>query len=470
MILRLGQQPALCAGNVRAAKVFWKQATCATGGGRPPTFAGASASGRTDFVQAQLQRARALLDLGRPQAALSEAEKALSGGASNPQALQLHALCLLHLGRHQEAFAPLQAALAIVPTEAHLHYLLGFAWSEGATVETDPPGPSSAAKAEAAYREAQRLSPEEPVYLRALAELYVERKRLPEALILAEQAVVLGPQRASNHITLGFVVSAMGDRKRARACYEEALRIDPNNSLAWNNLGCVDLAQGRPLAARERFREALRLDPERKVATENLRNIDKKRSKRSLDIYKSFEAFEKQLLIELWEQVLFNAEATARARTHAGQPVSTPLTPRGFWRNYFWPRKPQDDPRLHALAMVWATDFRTMPILLTRMPQILVWFGASLTAAKFGPAGIAVAVGSGAATYLLSRNPLRKRHQFYVERLAQVRSRWHALQDAWLDTQIERPQRDDAIDRLIEEFNRDAEALRIRLHAEEAPE
>ena len=416
--------------------------------------------GKPDFARQHIERARALLDLGREQAALLEAEKALSASPNQPEALQLHGLCLLHLDQAERAMVSLRAALAIEPDEAHGHYLLGYAHNEC----------KRRAEAESAYREALRLAPEEPVYLRAYAELLVELKRLPEAQEAARKAVSLGPERASNHITLGYVSSAMGDRVQAKACYEHALRLDPNNALAWNNLGCVDLAQGRPLEARQRFRESLRLDPEGKAAKENLKLVDTKQ--RPGNIYKDYSAFEHQLVVEVWDLVLFHRNPRQQAVAHAARtkPVGAPLSPGQFWRHFISPQPFEDDPRLHAVALIWATEFRTLPILLWRMPQILVWMGLSVGMLRLGPAGIAMALTTNATTYLLGRRPLRRRYEVYREELTQTKSRWQQAQEDWLSGLLDRSQRDLAIDRLLDQFTHTAERLRERLRTEESEE
>lgn len=421
------------------------------GGGKRP-------ASPSDFARQHLQRARALLDLGREQAALLEAEKALSAAPSSAEALQLRGLCLLHLDKSEEALESLRAAVAIEPTEAHCHYLIGYAQNECKRREA----------AEAAYRESLRLSPEEPVYLRAYAELLVELKRHSEALAAAEKAVALGPERASNHITLGFVASSMGDRIRAKACYQQALTIEPNNALAWNNLGCVDLAQGRPVQARQRFRESLRLDPEGRAAKANLKLVENKQ--RPETIYKDYDAFERQLVVEVWEQVLFHRNARAQAVAHAAKtpPVSAPLTPGQLFRHFIRPKALEDDPRLHAIALIWATEFRTLPILIWRMPQLLVWLGLSVSMLRLGPAGLALALTTNATTYLLGRAPLRRRYESYQRELAQTKARWQALQEEWLEGNIDRRQRDAAIERLLDEFTHTAERLREQLHIEES--
>jgi Flp pilus assembly protein TadD len=391
---------------------------------------------------------------------------------------------LVQLDRYDEAQRSLEAAVSLEPRDAHSHYLLGYTHGEAKRYRP----------AEACLREALRLSPEEPVYLRALAELLVESSKrqgassdeaaaasssgsgeaLAEALRLAGKAVELGPERASNHITLGFVSSACGDRIAARACYQRALVIEPNNALAWNNLGCVDLAQGRPMQALERFRESLRLDPEGSVARENLKLVQP--GQRPATVYKDVLAFERQLVIEVWDKVLFRRTgykrhvATAFHHAARSQPVSAPLSPKGFLRNYLFPKKLEDDPRLHAAALMWATEFRTVGLMVWKMPQLIVWMGASVGLLRLGPAGIALSLSSNAATYLLNRRPLRIRYEHYKEEVARIKAIWTEQQEAWLRGDIERTQRDAAIDRLLDDFARYVEALRERLYAEEEPD
>jgi tetratricopeptide (TPR) repeat protein len=70
-------------------------------GGRGERVDGGGPSGGTSPVGRQLEhmrRARALLELQRPKAALVEAQRALSLGPTDADALQLLGLCLVRLG------------------------------------------------------------------------------------------------------------------------------------------------------------------------------------------------------------------------------------------------------------------------------------------------------------------------------------------------------------------------------------
>lgn len=432
-------------------------------------------AGKGDFLRRALERARGLLELGRPRAALIELHKALSaggegasGGGAMAEALQLIGLCQLRLGDLPAARQALESAVATDPADAHGHYLLGYAHSESRAAEPPPSGQIGAelTQALACYREALRLAPEQPVYLRALAEGLTACQKFVPALELAHQAVALGPDRASNHITLGYVASSAGDRQLARRAYQQALVLEPNNALAWNNLGCVDLAQGRLLHARERFREALRLDPAGSVAKDNYQLV--KPRLRPKEIYQDFAALERHLVIEVWETVLFPATpAPPRPPpSGAGGPgTSAPLSPLQLLATYLnpFPQRPPEEPRLHAAALLWATHFRALPALWWRAPSLLTYLGLSASLLRLGPAGAALALSSGAAAVLLSRQPVRRRYEIYKRQLAQLQERWQRAYAEWLAGAIARHQRDAAIDSLIDEFCCFVEAQREQL-------
>lgn len=433
-------------------------------------------AGKGDFRRRALERARGLLELGRPRAALIELHKGLSGGGEGAsgggamaEALQLIGLCQLRLGDLKAARQALESAVATDPADAHGHYLLGYAHSESRAA-SEPPLSADQIGAEltqalACYREALRLAPEQPVYLRALAEGLTACQKFAPALVLAHQAVALGPDRASNHITLGYVASSAGDRQLARRAYQQALVLEPNNALAWNNLGCVDLAQGRLLHARERFREALRLDPAGSVAQDNYQLV--KPRLRPKEIYQDFAALERHLVIEVWETVLFAATpAPPRPPPGAGGPgTSAPLSPLQLLATYLnpFPQRPPEEPRLHAAALLWATHFRALPALWWRAPSLLTYLGLSASLLRLGPAGAALALSSGAAAVLLSRQPVRRRYEIYKRQLAQLQERWQRAYADWLAGATARHQRDAAIDGLIDEFCCFVEAQREKL-------
>jgi tetratricopeptide (TPR) repeat protein len=213
-----------------------------------------------DAAQGICKRARVLLDLQRPAEALDEVRRALAMNPRDPEALEIEGLALVRLSRHAEALESLARAIAEAPWAAHPQYLYSFSLRElGRHAEAVTP-----------LEAALRIVPDEPVYLRALAELFADLRQFDRALGAAARAVEVAPDRAANHVTHGYVASAAGKKELARAEYEKAVELDPSDAAAWNNLGCLDLEAGRPLLARKRFRESLRLDPRGERAQRNL--------------------------------------------------------------------------------------------------------------------------------------------------------------------------------------------------------
>jgi Flp pilus assembly protein TadD len=206
------------------------------------------------------RRARLYLELGRAEEALVTIRRALATFPNDAECLEIEGLCHLRRRDFDAALGVLAAAIGAAPEMPHPHYLYGFTLREA--------GRTSAA--EGPFGEALRRCPDEPVYLRALAELLADLGRDGEALALAHRATERAPENAANFVTLGFVASAQGDKRLAREAYERAVALDPGDAAAWNNLGCLDLEAGKPIVAKARFREALRLDPRGERARRNL--------------------------------------------------------------------------------------------------------------------------------------------------------------------------------------------------------
>jgi tetratricopeptide (TPR) repeat protein len=348
------------------------------------------------------KRARLLLELGRPADALAEVRRALAMNPNDPDALEIEGLCRLRLGEPLEALGPLGRAIAAQPEAAHAHYLYGFALREAGRLQeaADP------------LATALRLAPDEPVYLRALAELYADLRRYEEALPLARRATEVGPHRAANHVTFGYVASAAGRKEEARRAYETAVALDPNDAAAWNNLGCLDLEDRQPLRARLRFREALRLDPRGRRARRNLTLVAQPGTRPAS-----------------WDDVV---AGVARELARAGAP------------------------RTRLLALVFEAPAATAALVRGGTRGAALSGAALLVAARaMGPAGLvpltAGALAAGTA-WLIGRGRLdaeRARVRAVLERgRAEFDQRWRE----WLDGGTPRDARDAALELLVEKL------------------
>ncbi|MSP58823.1 MAG: tetratricopeptide repeat protein [Myxococcales bacterium] len=367
-----------------------------------------------DLREAALRRISALIDLGRIRAARAEVVRCLGEDPNDPGLLELLGLCLIRLGEPSRAADALRSACAAGPDRPHRHYLLGFACRDAA----------DATGALAGFQEAVRLAPEEPVYLRALAELLAERGLSEQALEVAHLAVAAGPESATNHVTLGYVASSAGLPDLARREYQTAVGLDPNSATAWNNLGCLEMASGDRLGARERFHEALRLDPAAARARKNLGLVSP--AARPPPIYDDFDVFLGEALRELRDAGRLGPTIRFLALTQA----------------------------LGAAAVQKAITARAEAQGAASRIGVAAGAAAATAVIRLLGRGTLVGVGVAAATvgvgWLVTASrvtPLRRR---YAEHIARAKTDWQEARRAWLDGKQSRDGRDRAIDRLLE--------------------
>ncbi len=364
-----------------------------------------------ELLVAQRRRARLLLELGRADEALAEIRRTLASNPNDPEGLEIEGLCHLRRRDLPKALEALGRALAAQPENAHPHYLYGFALREsGRTAEAEPP-----------LGEALRRCPDEPVYLRALAELKSELKAHAEALALALRATEVSPERGANFVTLGFVASAAGDKAQARAAYERALALDPADSAAWNNLGCLDLEAGHPLRAKSRFRQALRLDPR---GERSRRNLGLLLNQAGEPRYRSWDGLLGELMREL-------VRGRASKRAMIALALEAPAAARGLYSR---------EAAISGVATAAALR--------------------GLGAAALVP----LAVGAGAAglAYWAQKRTWNAARERTRAILGEGRQTWDDLWRRWLDGTLQRPARDQEIDLMIEN-------LALQLVEEEQP-
>ena len=111
--------------------------------------------------------------------------------------------------------------------------------------------------------EAVKISPMDPVIQCNRSLILSESNRLDEAIVVAEQAVALGPDLALVHATLGAALLKSGDRLPAAEFHlRRALTINPAYATAYATLGQM-LANNSntQLEGMRCLREAVRLDP-----------------------------------------------------------------------------------------------------------------------------------------------------------------------------------------------------------------
>jgi tetratricopeptide (TPR) repeat protein len=206
---------------------------------------------------AGLRRATALDRLDRTEEATAQF-RAIA--AANPRASQPHA----RLGemfrmrsRWQEAAESYSEAIRRIPAPEAAHWTLFY--SRGIAFERSGQWPA----AEADFRRALELSPDQPYVLNYLGYTWVERgENLTEARRMLERAVGLRPQDGNIADSLGWALFKLGDLNGAIRWLERAVELEPRNSVINDHLGDAYWAAGRHREAQFQWRRALALGPE----------------------------------------------------------------------------------------------------------------------------------------------------------------------------------------------------------------
>ncbi|MDQ6765009.1 MAG: tetratricopeptide repeat protein, partial [Verrucomicrobiota bacterium] len=132
-------------------------------------------------------------------------------------------------------------------------------------VELDPNlGPAHSAKAnilmnidfdftaaEAEYRRAVELAPQDPAALANFANLLARLGRLDEAVALTQRAVALDPLRGASIGNLAGYLVALGRYDEAEAAARKAIELQPKAPVSYCRLVFINILRGKPGAAVE---------------------------------------------------------------------------------------------------------------------------------------------------------------------------------------------------------------------------
>jgi Flp pilus assembly protein TadD len=208
-----------------------------------------------------LQRAKAALDLRRPDEALRHLDRALATAPNDDRLWCLRAQAMLQLEKSTEALRAARRAAGLDPTEEWSHRLASVALVNLGRVE----------EAVTEAREAVRLAPQLPIVRVQLAQAMatlpgLRRAAYDEALA----AVTLDPTEPECHLVVADTARKLGWTRQSEAAYRQVLTMDPGNAAAMNNLAVLRLQQGRTGEALSGFTAAAAHDPRMEVARRNV--------------------------------------------------------------------------------------------------------------------------------------------------------------------------------------------------------
>ena len=183
--------------------------------------------------------------------------------AHNPDLVEAHlnkANALLDVGEYQRAIASYEQVIKMQPNSALAYNNLG--WLKQQIGEID--------SAILYYQAALQIAPNLYETAHNLANLFKEKNQFNEAIACYLNALQINPNLTYSLMGLGTVWQQQGKLAEAFDCYQQALKQEPNNPETHNNVGAFYHKQGNAKAAIPHYRQALKLKPDFVDAINNL--------------------------------------------------------------------------------------------------------------------------------------------------------------------------------------------------------
>jgi tetratricopeptide (TPR) repeat protein len=218
---------------------------------------------------AEIGRADTLLAEDKTEAAL-EVLQALT--RSHGQFVEVQAALADALRREErfaEAIPVYTQAIDLIPQQVQRHWTLFY--SRGISNERAGNWP----EAEADFRRALELNPDQPQVLNYLGYSFVDRgENLDEALGMIERAVAAQPEAGYIIDSLAWALFRLGRYAEAVEPMERAVLLEPVDPVVTDHLGDVYWAVGRKLEARFQWHRALSFEPEEDEAIRIRRKLE----------------------------------------------------------------------------------------------------------------------------------------------------------------------------------------------------
>lgn len=164
-------------------------------------------------------------------------------------------------GRHDDAIAKFNAALALAPSCFDCHFNIGVAHMAKKDEKA----------AEEAWKKALEVKADYPEALNALSTLYNNQKRFDEASAMSAKAASAGGGGSGNAdatFNQGIILWNQGKIAEAKAKFEETIKMNASHADAHFQLGMALLNEGKLPEAVGAFESYLKLSPEGQYATQ----------------------------------------------------------------------------------------------------------------------------------------------------------------------------------------------------------
>jgi Flp pilus assembly protein TadD len=223
---------------------------------------------------AQIGRAEALVSAGDTQGAITVLQALVEQYPDQAVVFVTLGDTLRREERFVDARAAYDSAIALLGTPQENHWPVFFA--RGITHERQNEWP----QAEADFRKALELRPDQPQVLNYLGYTMVEKKiNLDEALDMIERAVAAEPDSGYIVDSLGWVLYRLGRYDEALVHMERAVELMPIDPVINDHLGDVYWAVGRYREAEFQWHRALSF-----ITPEESTDADPERIRRKLEV------------------------------------------------------------------------------------------------------------------------------------------------------------------------------------------
>ncbi len=221
------------------------------------------------FAMAELGRADALISAGQTEAAIEALRQLARAEPDRPDIWSALGDTFRREERYAEAARAYDAAIASFKTTNEAQWPVYY--TRGIANEREKNWDA----AEADFRKALELKPDQPQVLNYLGYSYLEMNtRLDEAMGMIERAVAARPDDGAIVDSLGWALYRMGRYPDSVTQMEQAVELMPVDPVINDHLGDVYWAVGRKREAEFQWRRALSFDPEEKEAVRIRRKLE----------------------------------------------------------------------------------------------------------------------------------------------------------------------------------------------------